>query len=150
MNMETLQKAQVVATIASLVAIPVLIAWGSQSIQSRISEEGMRKDYVTMAVGILTKSKEEQPDIELRQWAVKVIDLNSPVPLPGSLQQKLSVGATRLAIEARMEEMTSEWLAPEPTANDCARWRKMAAKERADFAAQFGMSGIQIAIRCTN
>jgi hypothetical protein len=46
------------------------VAWGTQPIQNDMSEEALKKDYVTLAVGILTKTKDEQPDIELRQWAV--------------------------------------------------------------------------------
>ncbi len=95
MKMETLQKLKEGATILSLVAVPVIVAWGTQVIQNRITEEGTRKDYVTIAIGILTKKKDEQPDIELRQWAVDVVDKNSPVKLPDGLKARLSSGGIR-------------------------------------------------------
>ena len=72
--------------------MPILVAWGRQVIQNRIAAEGMRKDYVTLAVGILTKKKDEQPDIELRQWAVDIVDKNSPAPLPASLKWAANQG----------------------------------------------------------
>jgi hypothetical protein len=92
MKIETLKKAKEVAAIFALVAVPIIVAWGTQMIQNRISEEGMRKDYVALAIGILTKKKDEQPDIELRQWAVEIVDKNSPVHLPASLKTKLGMG----------------------------------------------------------
>jgi hypothetical protein len=91
-EMETLQKWKEGATIFSLVAVPIIVALGTLAIQKRIAEEGARKDYVTLAIGLLAKKKDEQPDIELRQWAVDVVDKNSPVPLTPSLKAKLSVG----------------------------------------------------------
>ena len=92
MKIETLHKLKEGAKIFALVAVPLLVAWGTQVIQNRIAAEGMRKDYVTLAIGILTKKKGEQPDIELRQWAVDIVDKNSPVPLPASLKERLGMG----------------------------------------------------------
>jgi hypothetical protein len=97
MKLETLHKVKEVAKILALVAVPIIVAWGTQVIQNRIAAEGTRKDYVTLAVGILTKKKDEQPDIELRQWAVEVVDKNSPVPLPASLKERLRVGGADLS-----------------------------------------------------
>jgi hypothetical protein len=97
MKLETLHKVKEFAKILALVAVPIIVAWGTQVIQNRIAEEGTRKDYVTLAVGILTKKKDEQPDIELRQWAVEVVDKNSPVPLPASLKERLRVGGADLS-----------------------------------------------------
>jgi hypothetical protein len=96
MKLEMLQKAQAIATILSLVAVPIAIAWGAQNIEARNAELGTRKDYVGMALGILAKGSEDKVDLELRQWAVKVIDQYAPAPLPPSLAQRLTSGESTL------------------------------------------------------
>ena len=98
MNIELLQKWKDMATIFSLIAVPIIVAVATQAIQNRIAEEGARKDYVTLAIGILTKNKEEQPDIELRQWAVDIVDKSAPVKLSGSLKTKLGNGGATLTV----------------------------------------------------
>jgi hypothetical protein len=97
MRMETLQKWKEVATIVSLIAVPVLVAFIPQEIQSHMAEQGARKDYVMLAIGILTKKKDEEPDVELRRWAVDIVDKNSPVKLPDSLKAKLGSGGATIA-----------------------------------------------------
>ena len=92
MQIETLQKWKELATIISLIAVPLIVATTTEAIQNRIAAESARKDYVALAIGILTKKKDEQPDIELRQWAADIVDKNAPVKLPASLKARLGNG----------------------------------------------------------
>jgi hypothetical protein len=89
---ETLTKIQSIAAIASSVAIPIVIALVGWWVQSSISTEGIKKDYVQMAIGIL-KDTEKQKDEEMRKWAVSVLDKNSPVPFSEELRNKLEKGS---------------------------------------------------------
>lgn len=74
-----------VATIVGLVAVPVLIAYQGGRIQSQIAEAGLKKEYVQIALGILSapESKETNDDgPKLRKWAVDLLANYAPVPLP--------------------------------------------------------------------
>lgn len=94
---ETLSKIQSIATILSSVAIPIVIALVGWWVQSSVSNEGIKKDYVQMAVGIL-KDTEKQKDEEMRKWAVAVLDKNSPVPFSSDLRSKLEKGAVFVSV----------------------------------------------------
>jgi len=88
---DTLSKIQMIASIAAAVAIPLVIAAAGWIIQAKIASQSVQKDYVSMAVGILTDPKNERND-ELTTWAVAVLDKTSPVPFSGALRQKLASG----------------------------------------------------------
>jgi hypothetical protein len=94
-----LTKIQAYATIFSAVAVPLLIAFFGWMIQLRASDEGVRKDYVQMAVGLLS-SPATAGDSELRQWAVMVLDKSSPVPFSAELRTQLETGAKPLVVVA--------------------------------------------------
>ena len=91
MEQDSLNKIQSIATILSLIAIPIVIATVGWYVQASISTEGIKKDYVQIAIGIL-KDNEKQKDDELRKWAVSVLDKNSPVPFSKNLRIKLEAG----------------------------------------------------------
>lgn len=92
LEQETLNKVQSIAAILSSVAIPIVIALVGWWVQSTVSTESIKKDYVQMAVGIL-KDTEKQKDEEMRKWAVAVLDKYSPIPFSQSLRDKLEKGA---------------------------------------------------------
>jgi hypothetical protein len=91
---DTLSTIQKWASIASAIAIPLVIALVGWWVQTSISTEGVRRDYVQMAVGVLgdpTKQKEG-----LREWALRVLEKNSPVPFGATLRTELLKGASSL------------------------------------------------------
>lgn len=79
------------ATIFAAVAVPLIVAVVGWQIQASISKEGVRKDYVQMAIGILSQPKNPN-DKDLRQWAVAVLDKNSPVPFTSEVRSDLASG----------------------------------------------------------
>lgn len=85
MNQESLNKWQSIASIAASVAIPIVLAFVGYIVQAKISTEGIRKDYVQIAISILKEGQDE----ELRKWAVEVLDENSPIPFSKDLRTKL-------------------------------------------------------------
>lgn len=91
LDQEALNKVQSIAAIVSSVAIPIVIALVGWWVQSSVSNEGIKKDYLQMAIGIL-KDIEKQKDDEMRKWAVAVLDKNSPVPFSRDLRSKLEEG----------------------------------------------------------
>jgi hypothetical protein len=56
---DTLSKIQMIASITSAVAIPLVIAAVGWIIQAKIASQSVQKDYVSMAVSILTDPKND-------------------------------------------------------------------------------------------
>jgi hypothetical protein len=83
-------------TMVSTALVPVVIAGVGYFIQRGISQDSIRKDYVALAVGILTKPRDEKADektdSDLRKWAVEVISKNSPVRFDAPLKTQLELG----------------------------------------------------------
>jgi hypothetical protein len=76
------------AQIFSLIAIPIVLAVMGYLVQRSLAESGLKKDYVQMALGVL-KEQPSKENAQLRQWAISVLDKNSPVPIPSSLRAQL-------------------------------------------------------------
>lgn len=73
-----------IATILSLIAVPLLIAQAGGNIQSRIAEQNINKEYVQLALDILREPKPEKENDkgELREWSLKIMNKYAPIPLP--------------------------------------------------------------------
>ena len=76
--------------------MPFVLAFLGFIVQRRLSGEGLRKDYVQMAIGILRESKDE----ELRKWAVSVVDANAPVPLSKGAKTSLESNTVYVPVQA--------------------------------------------------
>ena len=83
------------AKITSYVAIPVVIAVVGGLIQSSLSSRNVAQQYVQLAVSILTQSKAEV-DPELREWAVDLLNMNSPTRLGVNVAAQLKAGTLNL------------------------------------------------------
>lgn len=88
---QSLERAKLLASIFSSIAIPIVLTISGYFIQKQLSSEGIRKDYVGIATSILKDSPEGQ-EPELRAWAVKVLDENSPVPFSKKAKEGLLAG----------------------------------------------------------
>ena len=86
------ERAKNLATIVSAIAIPIVLALAGYFVQRELSNEGLKKDYVGIAAGILKEDAAKQ-EPELRTWAVKVLDDNSPVPFSKKAKEGLIAGA---------------------------------------------------------
>ena len=108
MNQAALNKIQSITTIISAIAIPIVIAVIGYFVQTSIASESAKKDYVQMAVSIL--NNKDIQDKELRQWAVNVIDKNSPTPLSSNILAKLEDGTIFVAIPCPKLKIPEELL----------------------------------------
>src|SRR5690348_428741 len=90
MNNESLVKWQAIASITSSIAVPLILAVVGYIVQDKISTEGLRKDYVQIAISIL----KERQDEDLRKWAVEVLDQNATIPFSKDVRTKLEKGIT--------------------------------------------------------
>lgn len=96
---EKLEFLKVVAQIASVISsitIPLVLAGIGFLVQRSFSEAGLKKDYVQISLAIL-KEQPTKDNEELREWAITVLDSNSPVPIPLTLRTKL--------VSTKMESM---------------------------------------------
>ncbi|MBI4998047.1 MAG: hypothetical protein HZC22_14370 [Rhodocyclales bacterium] len=80
-----------IASIASSIAIPIVLAIVGYFIQKQLADEGLKKDYVSIAAGILKENPVNQ-EPELRKWAVTMLDSNSPIPFSGRAKAGLEKG----------------------------------------------------------
>lgn len=119
------------AQIASAVAVPIVLAVIGYVVQDSLAEAGLKKDYVQMALTILREQPTKE-NVELRQWAISVLDRNSPVPIPKELKAQLATSslADQIFANLQLEEVveckpvpspeTLEWL----IANDPHRFTR--------------------------
>ena len=90
---ERLQRWQAVSSIASAIAIPVVLATIGYLVQRQIAVDGLKKDYVQIASNILKENPANQ-EKELRQWAITILDENSPIPFTDRVKSSLVRGST--------------------------------------------------------
>lgn len=84
----TLEKIQSVSTILSALAIPVILAVLGYSVQKGMAESSIKKDYLTMAIGML-RDGGENLDPEMKAWATAVVSEFSPVPFTAAAKDVL-------------------------------------------------------------
>lgn len=73
-----------VINVLSSIALPAAIAFSGYYVSSSIEKSKVKSEYVKIAVGILAKDIAQPQDGSqevIREWAVKVLDKNSPVAL---------------------------------------------------------------------
>lgn len=93
MDKDRFDKSKDIAQILSLIAVPLLIAWFGWNIQSATKEREIRRDYVQIAISILSNNG---ANADLRKWAVRVLRENSPTPFSESLSLALADGVASL------------------------------------------------------
>lgn len=92
---DTGKKIEQIAKILSLVAIPLVIAAFGWTIQNLLSQRSLGKDYVQLAVSILTKEA-DTVDPALREWAVDLLNDNSPTRFSPEIAAQLKSGELTL------------------------------------------------------
>jgi len=86
-----LKKAESLAKIFSLIALPLLVAVGGWYMQSSQNENMVKSQYVSMAISILAKDPEGS-NFALREWAVRTIANHSSEKFNDSQIQALMTG----------------------------------------------------------
>lgn len=100
-----------IAAIASSLAIPFVLAIVGYFIQRQLSSDGLKKDYVSIAAGILKEnSANQEPD--LRKWAVDVLEQNSPVPFTQKAIKGLEKGGVVISAGPPIVPPSVDCLAP--------------------------------------
>lgn len=94
---DSLERWKSISTIASAIAIPFVLAIVGYFIQRQIVDEGLKKDYVSIAANILKENAANQ-EPDLRKWAVLMLETNSPIPLSGKAKEGLEKGDKTLYV----------------------------------------------------
>lgn len=84
-------KWQAIANIAAAIIVPVLIAYVGWVLQFKQAESARSQEFVKMALNILADDSGNATD-DLKAWAVKIIDVEAPVPLSKDLSLAITTG----------------------------------------------------------
>jgi len=92
-----LDTAEKLSRTLSIAAIPVVIAGGGWLIQRQLQDQTIRRDYVQLAVSILQNPDSSKVPQEIRDWAVDLLDDNSPTKLNPQAMANLKSGKVTLS-----------------------------------------------------
>lgn len=81
---------------ASIAAIPVVLAIGGWTIQRQLQNQTVSRDYVQLALTILQSPDQSKVPPELREWAVELLNDNSPTKLNAKAVANLKSGTVIL------------------------------------------------------
>jgi len=106
------------AQILSWVAVPLILAVLGWQIQDALKEKELRRDYVQIAVGILST---KDGDTDLRAWATEVLQANSPIALGEGVRGRLAVGTASLSGIPKWPRPAADLMEPVSTGADVLR-----------------------------
>lgn len=75
-----------------ILVLQIVIGAGTILLQYSLQEKSDDREYVLMAVNILSQPKDTDEPEELRKWAVDVLNKKSPVPFGNRLYDDLKRG----------------------------------------------------------
>jgi hypothetical protein len=84
----TLNNWKAIASIASSIAIPIVLAVIGYIVQTTVASDGLKKDYVKIATNIL-KDEPSPKNIELRAWAIQILGKYSEIPFSDKASESL-------------------------------------------------------------
>jgi hypothetical protein len=91
-----LDAAERISRVVSIAAIPVVLAVGGWIIQRQFQNQTVSRDYVQLAVTILQNPDRSKVPPELREWAVDLLNDNSPTKLNAKALASLKSGTVTL------------------------------------------------------
>ena len=96
MTLDALDTAEKLSKVFSLAAVPLVLGVGGWLIQRQLQDQSIRRDYVQLALTLL-----QNPDIAkvppaIREWAVDLLNENSPTKLNAQAIESLKSGSVTL------------------------------------------------------
>lgn len=98
-GLDTLEK---YARILSLIAIPLVLGIIGYWVQKNLGDKNLNREYVELAVGILTEEEKEVPN-EIRSWAVDMLNENSPTKFEKETLERLKTG--EISLQSVLKDM---------------------------------------------
>lgn len=81
-----------ISKILSIAAIPIVLAVAGWLVQKQLAYQSTKKEYVQLAVSILSETGTSTDGTDLRKWAVELLNENSTIKLPLEATEKLTTG----------------------------------------------------------
>jgi hypothetical protein len=78
-----------ISKVISIAAIPVVLAAGGWLIQRQLQNQTVSRDYVQLAISILEEPDQQKVPQELREYAVQLLQTNSPIAITSELSKKI-------------------------------------------------------------
>jgi hypothetical protein len=87
---DKLSRVQAIATIFSLVAVPVIVALSGALIQRSIQSSEARSKSMELAITILKQAPANTEQPGLREWAIETLQASSPVKISEAARKELA------------------------------------------------------------
>jgi hypothetical protein len=91
-----LDTAEKLSRMVSIAAIPLVLGVGGWFIQRQLQDQSIKRDYVQLALTILQNPDTSKVPPEIREWAVDLLNENSPTKLNPQAIKNLKSGAVTL------------------------------------------------------
>jgi hypothetical protein len=91
-----LDTAEKFSRMVSIAAIPLVLGVGGWMIQRSLQDQSIRRDYVQLALAILQNPDTSKVPPEIREWAVDLLNDNSPTKLNPEAVKNLKSGSVTL------------------------------------------------------
>jgi len=102
-----------------LILFPLVVYLYGIHLSSSVERSKLKLQYVNTAIGILSEEvKEDGSDTIMREWAVSVLDLYSPVEMSDAQKKSLALGNTRLSVSYIPNSYSFETYTPNPRSID--------------------------------
>jgi hypothetical protein len=89
-------KVEALSRILSLALIPIVLGAVGFAVQARLAEQGVKPEYVRIAVSLLQETDRTKVSPSLRSWAADLLNESSPTKLPPRLLAELRSGDVSL------------------------------------------------------
>jgi hypothetical protein len=94
-----LDQLEKIAKILSSIAIPLVLVIFGWLVQNSLSERNVSQEYVKLSISILRESK-DMIEPSLRNWAVDLLNQNSPTKFSAAAIQALKTGQATLPAQS--------------------------------------------------
>jgi len=97
------EKFKVVSGFLASILVPLAVGLAGHWVSAALTEKEVKMRYVELAIGIL-KEKPDEAAAGLREWAVKVLESYSPVPIPEEARKALRQKTLKASDTVRLFE----------------------------------------------
>lgn len=87
-------KGHIIANSIAILLIPVLVGYFGSEINSAIKDKEISQKYVELAIGLLKNDPGKQSPA-LREWAINIVNANSPVKIDTKVREELKSNPLR-------------------------------------------------------
>jgi LAS superfamily LD-carboxypeptidase LdcB len=131
-----------ISKVISIAAIPIVLAVGGWLIQRQLQNQTVSRDYVQLAISILEEPDQKKVPRDMREYAVSLLQANSPIKITPELAEKLKSGTT--VIPSQRDDLILP--RSQPTTNDTTGQQPGVAGNPKSQSEQNPLAGMQPAV----